>query len=76
MGMSLLCRKCVFAHMAGRNVPEAKQQVEELGRVISVLVLSPSHSSEQVHGSLNGSLASPAPSTASPSCPHPSSGAR
>lgn len=42
-GMSLLPRKNTFACMAGRNVPEAKQRVEELGEVISVLLLSPSH---------------------------------
>lgn len=29
--------------MAGRNVPGAKQQIEELGEVISVRILNPPH---------------------------------
>lgn len=41
--MLLLPRKNIFTCMAGRNVPEAKQQVEEPGEVILVLILSPSH---------------------------------
>lgn len=36
-------KKNVFDCMAGRNVPGAKQQIEELGEVISVLILNSPH---------------------------------
>ena len=74
-GMSLLPRKNIFARMAGRNLPEAKQQCEEPGEVISAYPQPLSYNCKRVQGSLTGSHGCPAPSPAS-LCLHPSSGER